>query len=257
MKKTPDEENVLHQKKKIIIAVLVVVFFCVAGLWYVLSNKETAKNRTAEKDGVDSVFAALTDVPESGPTGDGSLSGKQDAGGQAVQTYEDVEKDWQKEEITPMIYVYVCGAVAAPGVYEMPEGSRLYEAIACAGGCTPKADEAYHNLAREVFDGERIYILSKEESEELSLKERVEGETVSFEGTGVSTGVSSGNGCVNLNTATIAELTTLPGIGESRAESIIAYRNKVGKFLAIEEIMNISGIGESMFEKIKDRITVE
>ena len=230
----------MHQKKKLWMAVLVVLFFLAAGVWYLLCGKETAKNKTTAEDNVNSVFATLTEEPVEPPeTTPGEVTG-----------------EGQQEEFRPkMIYVYVCGAVLHPGVYELPEESRLFEALTLAGGCLPDADEAYHNLAREVSDGERIYILSKEESCALSLDERVNGEQ-SVRNTQDS-GASQEQAVINLNTATVAQLTTLPGIGESRAESIIEYREKTGGFLDIQEIMNISGIGEAMFEKIKDRITVE
>lgn len=215
----------MHQKKKIWITVFVIVFFCVAGIWYFFWRQEATGEKDAKENGPDSVFAVLTETPA------------------------------EDSNLPRIIYVYVCGAVVNPGVYALPEGSRMYEAVELAGGCLADADEAYHNFARAISDGERIYILSKEESAGLSLKERVEGEeTVQNE---QGTGALQENAMVNLNTATVEQLTTLPGIGESRAESIIAYRKKVGGFLDINEIMNISGIGEAMFEKIKDRITVE
>lgn len=231
----------MHQKKKIWMMVFVILFFCAAGVWYFFWRQGPAEERNAEEDGPDSVFAVLTEAPETMPTEvpQGTLT----------------ETPAEDGNLPRVIYVYVCGAVVNPGVYALPEGSRLYEAVELAGGCLAEADEAYHNFARVISDGERIYILSKEESAELSLKERVEGEETvqSVQGTGTL----QENAMVNLNTATVEQLTTLPGIGESRAESIIAYRKKVGGFLDINEIMNISGIGESMFEKIKDRITVE
>ena len=227
----------MHQKKKIWFVLAVVLFFCAGGAWYVLQNTEEPSGKKIKEENMDSVFGTPTEAPMQLP--------------EAAPTENPAE-----EKLPSMIYVYVCGAVVTPGVYELPEGSRLYEAVELAGGCLPDADEAYHNLAREVFDGERLYILSKEESRELSLKERVEGETVAPGTVTESTGTTKQE-IVNLNTATVAQLTTLPGIGEARAESIIEYREKVGGFLAAEEIMNISGIGEAMFEKIKDRITVE
>ncbi len=229
----------MHQKKKIWMAVFIVVFFCTAGVWYLLYGRKSGEGNIAEKSGPDSVFATGTVSPTQTPTATSAPTPAEDG------------------TLPLMIYVYVCGAVVNPGVYALPEGSRMFEAVALAGGCLLEADEAYHNLARILSDGERIYILSKEESAGLSLKERVEGEETVQGGSMTGEAGTAGTEMVNLNTATVEQLTTLPGIGESRAESIIAYRKKVGRFLDIEEIMNISGIGEAMFEKIKDRITVE
>ena len=118
-----------------------------------------------------------------------------------------------------------------------------------AGGFSAEADPTYHNLARYLEDEERIYILTYAETKELTVQEKAEGEEGAEE---ISVGT-----LINLNTATKEQLTTLPGIGEARAESILEYRAKVGAFTDIEEIMNISGIGEAMFAKIRDKITVK
>ena len=122
-----------------------------------------------------------------------------------------------------------------------------------AGGFTEDADEAYHNLARVVSDGERVYIPSRQETESMDLKERIN-EKVPESG---ATSDTSEKAKVNLNTATKEKLMELTGIGEAKAEDIIEYRTKVGAFATIEEIMNISGIGTAMFERIKEQITVE
>ena len=122
-------------------------------------------------------------------------------------------------------------------------------AIELAGGFIKEAAKEYHNLARIVEDGERIYILTKEELSQLSMKEQIEGE---FQ----SEGLMKEKQRINLNTASVEELMTLSGIGESKAKSIIEYRTKVGKFQSIEELMNISGIGEAMFEKVKNNVTI-
>ena len=145
-----------------------------------------------------------------------------------------------------MIYVYVCGAVANPGVYQIPEGSRLFEVIDSAGGMLENADVTSHNLAKVVQDGEQIQILTKEEAEEL----RKSGVSVVANSTGQKQGL------VNINTASVQELTTLTGIGESRALAIIAYREENGLFQSIDGIKKVTGIKEGLFEKIKNQITV-
>lgn len=140
------------------------------------------------------------------------------------------------------IYVYVCGAVVHPGVYELPEGSRVCEAVAMAGGMLQEADDTCINLARIVMDGEQITILTKDEVEQMR--------TTSMSGQGHTQRM------VNINTASVAELTQLSGIGESRAMAIIAYREQKGTFQSIEQIKNVAGIKDGLFEKIKDYITV-
>ncbi len=159
-----------------------------------------------------------------------------------------IEQQILTEEASAMapkayLCVYVCGAIQNPGVYEVPEGSRLYEVVDLAGGMLEDADDMYLNLAREVRDGEQIVILTSEQT--LGADGSVRTET--FDGM---------QGLVNINTASVEELTTLTGIGESRAEAIIEYRERNGGFDTIDAIMRVSGIKEALFAKIKDRITV-
>ena len=141
------------------------------------------------------------------------------------------------------ICVYVCGAVAQEGVYELPDGARLADALESAGGYAENAVHGYLNLAEPLVDGERIYFPYLDEEESLDMASGDHSE--------------SGSGLVNINTAGADELKTLSGIGDSRAADIIAYREANGSFGSIEDLMNVSGIGESIFNKIKPYITVE
>ena len=145
------------------------------------------------------------------------------------------------------ICIYICGAVENPGVYELPQGSRLYEAVELAGGMTKEADTAYLNLAGELTDGEQIIVPTLEETAGLQ-----QGQSLTYP----SQMQSSEAGLVNINTASVQELTSLSGIGESRALAIIAYRDTIGRFTSIEEIKNVTGIKEGLYEKIKDHITI-
>ena len=145
--------------------------------------------------------------------------------------------------VPPGIYVYVCGAVVSPGVYTLPGGSRLFEACEAAGGFLQGAARSEVNLAREVFDGEQVRVPFLYELQDA----------------GNSGGLSSAfteDGRLDLNTATIADLCTLPGIGESKAGSILSYREEHGGFSSIDEMMQVEGIKEGIFNKIKDKITV-
>lgn len=159
------------------------------------------------------------------------------------------------------IYVYVCGAVWNPGVYHVPEGSRLYQVIEQAGGICENADETYLNLAREVADGEQVVVPTLEETLAWKQEDTADmREWIPYTEETVHSAVTSAQnqtGLVNINTASVQELTALNGIGESRAEAIIAYRNAHGQFTGIEEIKNVDGIKNGLYEKIKDRITVE
>lgn len=140
------------------------------------------------------------------------------------------------------IYVYICGQVNKPGVYEMPVSSRLYELLQRAGGYTKGAAETYLNQADILTDGEKIYVPSVYELEESP---------------GALSGAEGKTERVNINTAKLDELQTISGIGESRARDIIAYRESNGRFGSIEDIMKVPGIKEGLFSKIKEQITVD
>ena len=163
--------------------------------------------------------------------------------GEETET-EEVPAEPERPEI---IWVYVCGAVRDPGVYGLPAGSRVFEALAAAGGLTEEAEERSLNQAALLTDGEQITVCTREEIEAQG--------GIQAAAPGGSEG-SSGSGRVNLNTAGKEELMTLTGIGEARAAAILAYREQNGPFTSIEEIMNIDGIKEKSFEKIKDNIEV-
>ncbi len=164
-----------------------------------------------------------------------------------------------KEETAETIFVYVCGAVYSPGVYELPKGSRVINALEAAGGFTEDADETYVNLAAGLEDGIKLRIPEKSEqaagqkieSAEVAMAQIM---TKAIEGDGVST--DDGSVMVNINTASQAQLKTLPGIGDGIADRIVQYRTENGNFSRIEDIMKISGIKDKLFQKIKDRITV-
>lgn len=171
--------------------------------------------------------------------------------------------DASSEEAKTLV-VHICGAVSAPGVYELPAGSRIIDAVEAGGGFLPEAEEACCNLAEEIVDGCQIYIMTKTESCADGQTEKKAGIQTSPDSDMQTTdrNVRSNsapaleNGLVNLNTADVAALMTLPGIGESRAKAIISYREQHGAFAQIEDIMKISGIKQAAFSKIKDKITV-
>ncbi len=180
------------------------------------------------------------------------------------ETVEPYDQKQEAEKTDPMIVVYVRGAVRKPGVYKLPDGSRVYEAIDAAGGFDSGADREWLNQAELLTDGEMLTVCTLEET--LKLKEAGGGQLQeTAAGTGASGKTSgagdpasetSGSGIVNLNSATKDQLMTLPGIGEAKADAIIRYREENGPFSSTEDVMNISGIKDSVYSKIKDRITV-
>ncbi|MGN0404765.1 MAG: helix-hairpin-helix domain-containing protein [Bariatricus sp.] len=156
------------------------------------------------------------------------------------------ESEETKETEQEPIWVYVCGQVVCPGVYELKNGDRVYQAIEAAGGFTEAASREYWNQAEILSDGQKIYVPTQEETQRSG----------SDSASGTANSEAGEDGRVNLNTASKQELTSLSGIGESRAEAIIRYREENGGFRSIEEIKKIEGIKEGIFEKIKNDITV-
>lgn len=178
---------------------------------------------------------------------------------QAKEGAEESEETTEKEKII----VHISGAVQNEGIVELESGSRVADAIEKAGGLKENAYMDEINLAYQLEDGEKIHIPTIEEQKEKENQEsKVENEsaTGSDGTTSRSSNSSINNGSqtkININTATEEELDTLPGIGPSTATKILDYRKEKGKFKTIEEIKEVSGIGESKYEKIKDKITVK
>ncbi len=140
------------------------------------------------------------------------------------------------------IFVQVSGAVVSPGVYELPGDSRVYAAIEAAGGLLQTADDSDINQAAILEDGQKIYVYSAEEMTKLQEAAIAE--------------ESANDGLVNINTADVQLLTTLPGIGENKAKQIVAYRDSNGAFSSIEDIKNVSGIGDGIFNQINSLIKI-
>lgn len=143
-------------------------------------------------------------------------------------------------ETEQTLCVYVCGAVLDPGVYELNQGSRIVAAVDAAGGFLPDAATEAVNLAEYLQDGMQIVVPTKAEAE------KAKSEILKRE-----------DGRVNLNTASVAELCTLSGIGEAKAEAILAYRTEIGAFSSIEQLKEVTGIGERLFNQIKNSIYIE
>ncbi len=160
-----------------------------------------------------------------------------DTGGSAIE---------EKTASTDTVYVDVSGCIKTPGVYELPYGSRIFEAIEKAGGFTKHADRALINQAETITDGMKINVPDKRDTEENGSGE------VHVSGNGAS---DTGE-LININTAGSEELQQISGIGPVTAEKIIRYREENGAFGSVEDITNVSGIGEKTLEKMKPQITV-
>lgn len=200
--------------------ILVIVSFAACGFIYIISIQ-----KEAYKDESSTLYASQT-----AEISDNTAGIIENSTVAEVLTVQNKADD---------ICVYICGNIINPGVYMVKKNTRVYEIIELAGGFGDEADDTALNLAGVVYDGQKLYIPAK--GEKIA---EVDGK------------IQTEKALVNLNTADKAELMTLPGIGESKAEDILQYRKNKGAFKTIEEIKNISGIKEAAFNKIKDLICV-
>lgn len=169
----------------------------------------------------------------------------------------EIKEETLLEEQSKKVFVDIKGMVASPGVYEVDSASRVNDVIALAGGLLEGADTSYINLAKIVTDEMTIIINSKEEilekyKEEVCICNCPEITNDAC----IENNTSTDNEIININTASKEDLTKVPGIGDSKAEAIIKYREENGPFTTTEDIKKVSGIGDSLFEEIKAYITI-
>ena len=184
-----------------------------------------------------------------------------------------IEKSKEEEVILSNVYVDIKGAVVKPGVYEISEDKKVIDVVQLAGGFKENADTSMINLAKKVTNEMVIIIYTSEEikksQEKDSIVKIIEKECVCPEinndaclnqetqkNDSFASEENLNDKKININNATLEELLTISGIGESKAQAIIQYRTENGNFEKIEDIMNVAGIGEALYEKIKNRITV-
>ena len=221
--------EMLNQKQKFIVIIVIIIVIGIIIYYYINSTKSIYENNA-----------------------DISFSEENE-----VETNE-------IEEIKEKIVVHITGAVQNNGIVKVDEDSRINDVVEAAGGLTEDADLDRVNLAYKVEDGQKIYIPRKEEAKE-NTEENIENEEINnneiisdTSGEGVIENENTENytTLVNINTADIEKLKELPGIGESTATKIIEYRKQNGKFKTIEDIKNVSGIGDAKFNSIKDFICI-
>lgn len=232
----------MRKKKKMILIMWISLI-----PFLLLSGCDSPKESLLEHSGYEfEVFTkkdALTDT-EQVPVIEGKIleNSSQDNEQQGSQNLID-----EKSEVdSSMIYVYICGQVANPGVYQVSSEARVFSVIQLAGGLTEDADATLVNQAETLEDGQMIYI--------PAVGEEVTAGMTSMLQDGHLQNADSGK--VNINTANLEELMGLPGIGEGKAQSILQYRQEHGSFQSIEEIMNVEGIKEGTYSKFKDQITI-
>ncbi len=234
------------------------------------SKSAESKNTDSKNAGGESTESINTDSEN---IESGSIENKNTDSGN-VQDAEKKTAGVTETAVSPRYaYVYVCGAVKKPGVYKLSFDDRVDDALNAAGGWTDKASEEYINLAEMVIDGEEIYFptqdevetgkvnknlqLSKNRMADINEKNIGENSNDGNRDGEKSFSPDSENSKVNINTATEDELMTLPGIGSSKAADIMAYRQEHGEFNSTDELMQISGIKEAVYSKIKSLITVK
>ena len=209
--------EILNKKQKIIVVVLIIIMCIVIG-YYIISKTEKYDYSDIEK---------ISNIIE-----------------------EDQEVD--DNIIENKIVIHITGEVEEEGVIELEKVARISDAIEEAGGTTEEADLSNVNLAYSLSDGQKVKIPNiNEKDEEIIVVEEKAGDNIIIEGN------KSKEEKININKAAQTEIETLPGIGPSTALKIITYRNEHGKFKNIEDIKNVSGIGDSKFENIKEYICVE
>ncbi len=215
----------LTKKQKIIISIVITILFTLV-LIYVYQNLYVDDSEIILSNNINDVTQNTNEI-------------------ETIEEKNDEEK----------VVVHVIGEVNNPGVVTLPEGSRIIDAINMAGGKTEEADLSKINLAYIVEDGTQIYI--------PRINENLNQVNLISDGAGIGVIINDSDveenkveAKVNINTANKEKLETLPGIGETTAQKIIDYRESNGKFKTIEDIKNVSGIGEAKYESLKDKITV-
>lgn len=183
-----------------------------------------------------------------------------------VNSYENNSFDFKEDVKEENIIVDIKGEIKKPGVYNVKVGSRVNDLINEAGGLSKTANTRFINLSKKLEDGEVIVIYSNKEISDAKKNNKLEVSApcvceevkndACYNENNTDNKTNNSSKIVNINTASVQELTILNGIGESKAKAIVNYRDKNGKFKTIKDIMNVSGISETLFSKIKDYITV-
>lgn len=217
-----------------------------------LSPLEADENEESEKH---SERDTIKDYPEAyhpeetGVSGQEVSRGSMDSRGKTDSLGKAASGDETQAGVTAECVVHICGAVNRPGVYALPAGSRICDAVSRAGGLCEDAAERCVNQASLLEDGMQIVIPTLEEAETMQQAGEKPQDAAGLR-------QDAAAGVVNINSASLSELMTLPGIGQAKAETILAWREKNGAFGKIEDIMKVDGIGEGSFQKLKDLITV-
>lgn len=246
-----------EEKKRCICIASAVIFVVIAGIVYFCGHNS---------------FAGYTALTGEDKTFEGNASC--DSGGSKMKLSDENDSEHDNSEdsssiqsnapatMPEVVIVHVCGAVTSPGIYEVGGNRRVSDAIDAAGGFLDTADRGYLNLARELCDGEKLVVYTRKETKKIAKTEESEHEIANPEASETcdkanTEDIGSNVNQVNINTALAEELMTLPGIGQSKADAIIAFRESNGGFSSIDELMLIPGIKEGVYSKIENYIVVK
>lgn len=205
--------------------------------------------RSVEETPDGEIFTAADARSSEDPAAQAAAGGDVGGGKEKDPEHGDGAKTDEKKE-TSQVSVYVCGAVAQPGVYRFAAGARIDEGVRAAGGFASDAAQSAVNLARIMEDGQQIYVPTQAEIEKGGALPG--GAGAAFDG---QEGGSGAEERVNVNTDSIERLMMLPGIGRIKAQAIICHREQEGAFLGAEDLLAVEGIGQGTLDKIRDHIT--
>lgn len=241
------------KNNKKIIMIICGLFILVSGFAYINSD---AIGKFVYKD--DTEYSSSDDTKYVSSKNTGCISSSDQKSYNKMSGKDNLND--KKSDGQSQVVVYICGAVKHPGVYKFTAGSRVNDAVNAASGFKKGAARTAINQARVLEDGEQITIPTLKQVKRKQLSKTTDGDnfqdkTTDNENTDSSERESQ-NTLININTASAGELTSLSGIGQSRADAIIEYRQSNGKFQGIEDIMKIPGIKQGIFNKIKNKISV-
>ncbi|ELC8425270.1 ComEA family DNA-binding protein [Clostridium perfringens] len=251
----------MKRKEKIIGSLIIAV---IAILFLFIGYSKTNDKKISDSD-MEKLFLDREESEDNNELEDfnekESDSKKEESNNSKLEKDSGIESEKETSLGEEKIVVEIKGEVKKPNVYELKNGSRIYELIEEAGGPTDEADLSNINRALYLSDGQCIVIknINDVESEEANLNESLNAEVTNSIPTNssVEKGEKNESSIININTASKETLMTLNGIGESKAQAIIDYRDEIGGFKSVDDITNVSGIGEKTLEKIKDKISIK
>lgn len=246
--------EILKKNKKIVVVIALVAIFMIGVFMFFYYRNSNDNNVSISNFYNDDML----NLDYQGNEGNGVGKGAQHKGENSDNENQNGKSDVSNEE--ELIYVHIVGEINSEGIITLKKGQRIVDAIEKAGGVTDSADLSKVNLAFVLSDGQKIKIPGVNDSyddiKDMQYITSDSGSNVIVDNGYGTKGSDDMNNKVNINTATQTELETLKGVGPSLADNIIQYRKQNGKFKNLEELRNVTGIGDAKFEQIKNNVTV-